>query len=372
MQHKSGDSKRIVISGYYGFDNFGDEAILYILIRELKTHLPDHKIIVLSKQPDKTALELGVLAVDRWNVIKVLKEIIRSEILISGGGSLLQDVTSRLTIYYYLIIIFLAQLFKSKTFIYSQGIGPINNKLSYITTKYILGKTNFLTVRDSNSEKLLNTMNLSPKLTSDPVWLGLNGGKQYNTIFKDYNFNDSDKILGINLRPWQGLGMLELQEFARIINKISLEETLKIAIMPLQHELDSSICNDFYNILLTVNPDIKVVLIENKYTPIEWDSFIINCKLIIAMRFHALICALTHKIELFGLSYDPKVENIMKECNASYCTIKQWREKELPELIKNWNQNRKECLTYNLNFNQKVNQARQTLLDMTSKIKELK
>ncbi|MBQ1603097.1 MAG: polysaccharide pyruvyl transferase family protein, partial [Oscillospiraceae bacterium] len=109
----------ILISGYYGFDNIGDESILRTVINSLRARVPDCHLTVLSHNPAATREKYGVDAVDRMSLREIVREIRRCDLLISGGGSLLQDVTSSKSIHYYLTIIRLAKLYGKKVFIYS-------------------------------------------------------------------------------------------------------------------------------------------------------------------------------------------------------------------------------------------------------------
>ncbi len=85
---------RLVLSGYYGFYNVGDEAILQSIIESLHKENPNIELVVLSNDPDYTRKMYGVEAVDRWSIKSVYDAIKKSDGLISGGGSLLQDKTS--------------------------------------------------------------------------------------------------------------------------------------------------------------------------------------------------------------------------------------------------------------------------------------
>ena len=116
----------ILISGYYGFDNIGDESILRTLVSSLREHIPDCSLTVLSHNPASTREKYGVEAVDRMSPMAILRAVKQCDMLISGGGSLLQDVTSSKSLHYYLSIIRCAEFFHKKVFIYSQGIGPID------------------------------------------------------------------------------------------------------------------------------------------------------------------------------------------------------------------------------------------------------
>lgn len=364
MPNNSFRSKKVVISGYYGFDNFGDEAILHVLVRELKKLVDNVEIVVLSKNPKKTSSELKVKSVNRMNFIKVLSEISSCQMLISGGGSLLQDVTSPLTIFYYLLIIFMAQILNKKTFIYAQGIGPINRPISLKATKYILNKATYITVRDSKSLDFLSSLNIKAELTSDPVWLGLSGDEAPGSLLADFKIDDSTNVIGINLRPWAGVGMLELQDLAIGVNNIAAHTSSVILIMPFQFNQDINICTNFYNLLTTINPKLKVFLIEKNYSPMHWDKIVNACNQLIGMRFHAIICALIHNIEVFGLSYDPKVETLLNLVDAHYVDIKDWREKKLINSLQNWQDKFKNGPTYKSDFNQNIALARQNLIKL--------
>ncbi len=76
---------RLVLSGYYGFYNVGDEAILQSIIKALHEEDPTLELVVLSNDPDYTRKMYGVEAVNRWDIRAIYKEIKRSNGLISGG-----------------------------------------------------------------------------------------------------------------------------------------------------------------------------------------------------------------------------------------------------------------------------------------------
>lgn len=112
---------KVLLSGYYGFDNAGDDAVLFAIIQALKETIEHVEIVVLSNQPEKTAEQFQVKAVDRWSKGGLLKAIKHCDVLISGGGSLLQDVTSKNGILYYLGIIKLQQMLAKKLLYMPRG-----------------------------------------------------------------------------------------------------------------------------------------------------------------------------------------------------------------------------------------------------------
>ena len=146
---------RIVISGYYGFDNCGDEAVLLAIIHCLKTLAPNVKITVLSGNPEKTRKLYGVDALNRWNPVRIALMLLTCRLLISGGGSLIQDVTSARTPNYYLGVIMMALFLRKKVMIYSQGVGPLTIPKNRARTAKILNRCNIITLRDNHSAELL-------------------------------------------------------------------------------------------------------------------------------------------------------------------------------------------------------------------------
>ena len=91
---------RVVISGYFGYHNVGDEAILKSIITALRKQNPNIDIVVLSNDVEYTKKTYNVDAINRWSIIDIYNTLKKSDGLISGGGSLLQDATSNRPIKY--------------------------------------------------------------------------------------------------------------------------------------------------------------------------------------------------------------------------------------------------------------------------------
>ena len=95
--------KNILVSGYIGFNNFGDEAIFYALSSHLKKL--GHNISVLCNNPEQTKNNYQVKTYHYKKPLEIIKAVLKCNILISGGGSLLQNKTSNFSLFYYLFII---------------------------------------------------------------------------------------------------------------------------------------------------------------------------------------------------------------------------------------------------------------------------
>lgn len=300
-------TKKICISGYYGFDNFGDETILKILIDNLKQFKEIPEITVFSSNPEKTAKDYNVNAVQTFNIKSVIKALKETDCLISGGGSLLQDATSAKSLLYYLFVIGIAHLLKKKTIIFAQGIGPLNNPVLRHITMNLLKKADYITVRDNNSLDLLKKYNIKAEKCNDPVW-NLQPPTSENT-----------GKTGIQLRSFNCINVDFLKKLAENINKYYSNK--EINIFSLQNKIDLEICNKFKEILTQINPNIKANVIEN-YSNNKVISNIAECDELIAMRYHACLIAIKAGVKLLPLSYDIKVETLAKEFDLNYTDLK--------------------------------------------------
>ena len=290
--------KKVVISGYYGFDNFGDDAILSVLCKKLKSLNAD--ITVFSANPDKTSHDYGVNSVRSFDLKSIVQKIRNTDILISGGGSLLQDVTSLKSLIYYSTIIFLAILFKKDVAIFAQGIGPLNKKISKFIVINLLKRAKYVSVRDEKSLEFLASNAISAELVNDPV---------YSISVPDVPKNFA---VGIQLRDFFNVNTDFLEALAD--NVLANYPNRKIELFVFQKSIDENISKQFEKILKLKNPDIDTEIIYyNNRAEIFKRIAQLDC--LIAMRFHAIIAALNAGVRVAGINYDIKVEKLAKEAS---------------------------------------------------------
>lgn len=305
MKKSNNKFKKVVISGYYGFDNFGDETILSVLVKKLKEFTPD--IRVFSSNPKKTRDLYVVQSTLFFCSCQVLYKLITCDILISGGGSLLQDVTSAKSLLYYLCVINTALFFRKKVIIFAQGIGPINNKFCALLTKKTLQRCTLVTVRDRKSRLLLHKWGVEADLVCDPLFdLAVPNYCPWNKV-------------GVQLRSFKTLKEDLLIKLAEHINKNFADK--EIEIYSFQDSLDLAVCQKFEKILKSINPQIKTKLIYNQ-TSNQIIEKISQLNYMIAMRFHAVLIALKFGIKTLAITYDIKVEKLAEEAQIPFVSMR--------------------------------------------------
>lgn len=294
----------IVLSGYFGFDNVGDEAILFSMIHALRKIDPQIKLTVLSNQPEKTANTYDVEAVNRWNMKEIIQLIKNSDGLISGGGSLLQDATGWKTIPYYISMMKIAKWHKKPVFIYAQGMGPITGKFNRWLTKQSLNKVDAITLRDEASKKLLEELGVHKvmNIVPDPV-TGLDTTGFTNDWIE--NLDTTRPIIAVSVREW-ALAKTETSHF-KVEIALALDELVRlgnqIVFVPMhgEHDLRAS-----EKTALHMKETSKIAPADASIE--EKIALIGRADVLIGMRLHALIFAATTATPFIAISYDPKID----------------------------------------------------------------
>lgn len=291
-------AKRALISGYVGFSNFGDDLIFLILTRHLKALGFD--VSALSSNPALTQKAFKVNSYGYKNFLEVIKAIMANDYLISGGGSLFQNATSNKSLLYYILIIFLAKFFGKKVLIFAHGIGPINGFFLQWLTKIALKISDFVTVRDVYSYRLLSRWGIKSQCVNDPAW-------DIPIVAKE-----NPNCVGIQLRSYKKMHPIFLKQLAKYVGIYFSDK--KIMIFPFQASCDVQICREFERELKKEYPHIQCEIQTAGSTKLIIENFA-KLERLIAMRFHACLLGLKYKVNTMALSYDVKVENLAKEYN---------------------------------------------------------
>ncbi|MDO5713762.1 MAG: polysaccharide pyruvyl transferase CsaB [Tissierellia bacterium] len=304
--------KSILFSGYYGFDNSGDDAILEAISTEIKKTRPQLNIHVLSYLPEKTKEVYGVEALHRFHFKEVFKGLKETDLFISGGGSLLQDITSSRSLWYYLGLMILAKLLRKKVYVYANGIGPIDGKFNRFLTKTVLNHVDFITLRDSNSKDFIRSLGVKHnrvKVTADPVYtLEPSSEERILDIFKNEKIPDK-MYIGFALREWMESPDLK-DKIVEGINLLLEQRKEDILMLPLHYPKDLHFAE---SIREEVKEKNRIYILKNNYTVKDLMACFSKLEVVVAMRLHALIYAVVEEVPIVGLSYDPKVQGIIEE-----------------------------------------------------------
>ncbi len=323
---------KFVISGYYGFINLGDEAILQKIILDLKNNFKNSKITAFSANPSYTKEVFGVESVKN-SIIKnffiLIREIIRCDCFILGGGGMLSDWQKSSPILWLTLPIF-SILFRKKTIIYCVGVNPFRTLYGKLLLRFVLNHSSLIIVRDNYSKYCLtNAIGHKSKIyvTIDPVIvLNIPG----NDFFKNYSNKRSEinklssKKSKIGICPsvffhTQKLWPNSMKRFKKL--KVDFSKLIKflintydanIFLIPQSMKYDKAFCLNIYK-LLDKECKSQTFIIENLNKPADFIDTLSHMDFAIGMRFHSIILSINLAVPFVGIIYGKKSKCLLEK-----------------------------------------------------------
>ena len=301
-----------VICGAYGMSNAGDDAVLAAIIAALRQIDKDIPLTVMARKPAATAKRFGIAAVHPFNFPGWLRAMGRARLFISGGGTLLQDVTSRRSLQFYLFSIRMAKKRRCAVQLYGCGVGPLRRDSSRKRTADTLNAcADIITVRDADSAALLEEIGVKKPLiltAADPA-LSLSSPP-----------GERERCVGFALRDWPGFWS-HVPDFAATVRyayeKYRLRPVL-LCLAPEDRTAARSVCASLGDVPVSVSVDPRRAG---------------RMSLIVSMRLHGLVFALRDGIPAAGVSYDPKVSAFCREMGLPVAALEDAGAETLCRLI---------------------------------------
>ncbi|RCX12379.1 polysaccharide pyruvyl transferase CsaB [Anaerobacterium chartisolvens] len=300
----------IILSGYYGFKNSGDDAILMAIINDIRTYKKDVKIMVLSHNPMETKKSHNVDSTNRLNIISITKAMRRSKLFINGGGNLMQDDTSTRSLIYYLGATWLAKKMGAKVMVYANGIGPINKSFNRKLTRIVLNQVDVITLREEFSRREVSNLGINspeilvtadPSLTVVPI-----SSKNADDILSAEGIDLSHSFIGFSARSCENSSVYDHTVIARAADYVIDRYGSIPVFIPMQPS-DTEIIRRIVSQMKG-----KGYILTGQYQVSEILGIISRMEMLIGMRLHSLIYAANLGIPVIGLVYDPKVEAFLE------------------------------------------------------------
>ncbi|MGN1001955.1 MAG: polysaccharide pyruvyl transferase CsaB [Oscillospiraceae bacterium] len=303
---KAGERRGVLICGAYGMSNAGDEAILEAILKEMRSIDPEMPATVLTRTPRATALKHGVDAVHTFRFPKFLPLFRRCRLYINGGGSLIQDVTSSRSLWYYLFTLRAAKKRGCRVMMYGCGIGPVSKKLNRRLSGLVIDRyVDAITLREENSLDELRSFGVTRPLVevaSDPALsLVPADAREIDGALERFGLEKDGRYLCVCLRNWPGFAA-RAEDFARAADYAWERYGLKTVFLPVNYKKDGQIAEAVAERMHSP----AVIVRELMPTPLVV-GFLSRMSAVLSMRLHGLIFAASQGVPLAGVSYDPKV-----------------------------------------------------------------
>ena len=305
------DRDGVVICGAYGRGNAGDDAILEAILQEMRSIDPDMPITVLTKDPKATRLTYRVRTAGRMDVLTWKKAMRHAGLYINGGGSLIQDVTSRRSLWFYLHNIQAAHKAGCKVQMYGCGIGPVlREQHRKLAASVLNASVDVITLREPDSLKELQSMGVTKPeilLTADPaLTLPAASEDEIDSVLLRAGIPPHGKYLCFALRNWKGF-----EDKAPLFAQAAKYAYETYGLTPVFAAVEKHL-DPVAGRLAAAGLDIPHYFLDDAGSAGTIIGALSRMQAVVSMRLHALIFAAGQGIPLAGVVYDPKVSAFLR------------------------------------------------------------
>lgn len=315
--------KTIILKGYYGRDNLGDEIMLDLLVSffvakdNMRLYVMNSNPLWLKKEYNiDTPNELITGSNAKKPLFKRVRAILKCDYYIIGGGTILTDKHGLACLFEYYFEFLIRKLLKKKSAFISIGATSFKTKLGSFLCKKIVRRSTFVAIRDEISYSQL--LRMCPKSsnmfkTGDIVSLCPLIEHQKTT---SKPLDKSVKKVCICPMPYySSLNMDEkldsqiADSFVSLIKKLN-EEGKEVVLLPIQcgsnNTLDYDFCKTIESRVAGNITLLKPLSNEEKINAIG------DCDCLISMRLHALLIGVLENKKVIAINHNPKIEAFMK------------------------------------------------------------
>jgi polysaccharide pyruvyl transferase CsaB len=276
------------LSGYYGFQNAGDEALLEAIVQQL--HARGHKPLVFSASPKEHTARYSVKAVRRMHLLELWRALGEVDLLISGGGTLLQDKTSAISLLYYLSLISLAKRRGKRVYVFNQSLGPLSKRGEGWVKRTLKGVPIFL--RDRASLEYATRLGLEAELGADCA-----------LVLAAPPVEREESM--VVLVPREGTEAAN-QTLRRVGERLR-SSGHEVVVLGMQPGYDDEVMEIFHGFTT-----------EMAWDPRRVSYLLAQAGYVVSVRLHGCILAAAAGTSYAGISYDPKVAGFCADSGAPY------------------------------------------------------
>ena len=324
----------VVICGAYGRGNAGDDAILEAILGEMCSIDPDMPVTVLSKDPMSTRRSYRVRAVSRLDLVGWLGAMRRARLYINGGGNLIQDVTSRRSLWFYLMNIRAAKWAGCRVQMYGCGIGLITRENHRKLAARVLDRNvDVITLREPDSLEELKSMGVTGpriELTADPaLTLPPAPDEKTDSVLLRAGIPPRGRYICFALRPWPGF-----QAKAPLFGAAARYAWETYGLTPVFTAVEKGQDPAAARQAAQTLEGVPHYFLDDAGAAGTIIGALSRMEIVVSMRLHALIFSAGQGIPLAGVVYDPKVSAFLRYIGQeNFTDLEDLTERTLPAMI---------------------------------------
>lgn len=326
----------ICISGGDSWSNRGDRAILKGTLHLLNKIDFETNITIISANPQKTKLDFpSFTVINRKNVYSLLKILSQCDLLLWGGGHLLQNTSSKIFLVFQFYILLSALLQKKKVVGFALGVEEIHGFFWKKLSKLILDKFQLISVRDQHSKDVLVKLNVNIPIfvTADPAVvlepstkiskeLIKNAAKPFVVIAPRRWFYYRSSFFPVSLQRRLFFKNIDkftfvLTNFAKVADWIIETFDYKVIFVPMYPGKEQGDEEVSEKIISYMHHPESAFVINEDYDSSELIAFFQKAKFLIGMRMHATILSACGNTPTIGLYYQEKGKSFFNAIGLS-------------------------------------------------------
>lgn len=317
--------KKIVIQGFYGANNLGDDFILYSLLNSIN-NIGKCEVIVMSygdtyeylfqKYPK---LQIKAFIAEKHTIADKLKVICKADAWIIGGGGLFPNESIKES-GLLLVKVVLAILSRTKLAIYGVEFNSFDKIVNRNIWKLIFLLCDMIVVRNKDSVLKINGLGIKKVKYGTDITFSLQTNVELNdngSILKKLSLEKNKYIIWALAMPWTDEEMQEKHFQLRyksmteiLLDTINRYSEYVHVLLPFFYPSDIKLINDLKRKLT-----VKYIICDKK-TGVDLDEkrYIFKyARMAVCMRFHSVVFSLYHDTPFCAISYSPKTSNILME-----------------------------------------------------------
>jgi polysaccharide pyruvyl transferase WcaK-like protein len=326
---------RVVVHGGYGKHNLGDDAILDVLLQQIRAQLPQALISVLAHGPAFVHERYGLPAYHFSN-LAALRQIRSADLYVIGGGGIVNRINSysgfqRLRIFdpkgkFLFLAAWLARASGARVIFHSVGITSFPDPLVRRLTLSAMKWADALTVRDEASARLLRAAGVTreiPVIYDPAVRLMPASAARAEEILRAEGIDRNKPLVFVNFRPVTDPASdngRTAQIAAHLVRRLIECYNLQVAFFPFGRHPHKPIENDL-TLLEAMRPQLNGLadfhVIEHEYTPAETKALLGLARACVLERLHAAILAVGMGVPVINVAYDDKTAAFMEMVSLS-------------------------------------------------------
>lgn len=325
-------SPKVLLCGYYGFGNSGDEAILSVLIRDLNEVFDKPQVTVVAGAVESIAADHQVDAINWTEIGRLREQAQASDLMVLGGGGLFQDQqefdpAAILTpahggMSYWAGFALLSHLVDKPLAIYGAGVGPLSTDEGKRLTALSFRTASAASVRDAESARLLEGLGIHDvPVTADPVFRMTADRRIGLEILANEQIPDGETLIAVGIRSWAGDGFAA--DLADQLDQLIASHDARVVFVPFQtspHRAENDPAAAL-RVLTVMKHRSRAAILRGTYTPEDKMAVQSAAGVVIGMRLHSVIMAAAAGVPVVALAYDPKVVNTMKALGVGEMTL---------------------------------------------------